>query len=333
MSGRGLSLELPAPVLLPTFADFRAADSTVRSEITRVTNSTRTQTYGLSADWFYDRMHMEIDEDVRNMCAKLSRAISEFPETSEELSHLVEKLTAAYHIPKGTALVAAFLGMMGVGKSTLINALFGRVLVTNSGGVLACTSIPTVVVLKEGATDDTKYSDLAIQLFTEQQYQDCVREQITRWTEWSTHSSKSRQIEEYEDKGCLPEDVIFQEPAKVTEKVDYTQMKRGADTAKEYFEIILNVQDKEASKQTLEDALHSTDVGKEEFFERCMAGIRARCEQITDLVAGLKHVHDGDLRKQRPQIDKFWPLVKAVYVETGHALLRNNIHVIDLPGT
>ena len=311
MTGRGLSLELPIPVSLPKFADFKAADSTVRSEIIKLTNSTRSQTDGLPTDCSYDRMHMEIDEDVRNLCTKLSRAISEFPETSEELSHLLAKLTCAYQISKGTALVAAFLGMMGVGKSTLINALFGRVLVTNSGWVLACTSIPTVIVWKEGAMDDTKYSDLEIQLFTEEQYQDCVREQITRWTEWSTHSSKSRQIEEHEDRDCLPEDPIFQEPAKATEKSDHTQMKRGADTAKEYFEIILDVQDKEESKHTLEGILHSVDVGKDEFFERCVAGIRARCEQVTDLVAGLRHVHDGDLRKQRAQIDKFWPLVKA----------------------
>ncbi|PZD23762.1 hypothetical protein A1F96_09951 [Pyrenophora tritici-repentis] len=332
MSDRSLSLALPVPVVLPKFAEFKAADSTVRSKITGISDSAQSSTNGLASDSFYDRMHMEIDDDVRNMCAKLSEAISEFPETSEELSHLLARLSDAYHMPKGTALLAAFLGMMGVGKSTLINALFGRVLVTNSGGVLACTSIPTVIIWKKGTMDNTKLSDLAIQLFTEEQYQDCVREQINRWTEWYAHSSKSKQIVRYEDEGSLSEAHIFQEYSKSSGEFDRAQLKRGADTAKEYFEIILNVQENVISKQALEAVLHSDDIKEEEFLERCMTEIRKRCVQITELVASLKNVHDRDLRKQRAQIDKFWPLVKAVYIETGHTLLRNNIHVVDLPG-
>ncbi|KAE8854048.1 hypothetical protein HRS9122_01040 [Pyrenophora teres f. teres] len=332
MSDRGLSLELPVPVVLPKFADFKAADSIARSRMAEVNDSAQSGTDGLASDSFYDKMHIEIDGDVRNMCAKLSQAIAEFPETSEELSHLLTRLNAAYHMPKGTVLLAAFLGMMGVGKSTLINALFGRVLVANSGGVLACTSIPTVITWKKGATDNTKRSDLAIQLFTEEQYQDCVREQINRWTEWYAHSSESKQINRFEDEDCLSEGHMFQEHTKPSGEFDRTQLKRGADTAKEYFEIILNVQENGLAKQTLDAVLHGNDIKEEEFFDHCMVEIRARCVQITELVADLKDVHDRDLRKQRAQIDKFWPLVKAVYVEIGHTLLRNNIHVVDLPG-
>jgi hypothetical protein len=44
------------------------------------------------------------------------------------------------------------------------------------------------------------------------------------------------------------------------------------------------------------------------------------------------NVHDKDLASIRRQAEKFWPLVYAMRISTGHRLLKHNTVFVDLPG-
>lgn len=107
----------------------------------------------------------------------------------ESIKDLIDAAEAAKTLPNVTALRVAVLGQQGVGKTTLINALFDRYLLGTSGGSKACTAFVTIIKYKEGAPDDTSVSDVIIYFYNKSEMKICIEGQINNW--WESRSALS----------------------------------------------------------------------------------------------------------------------------------------------
>ncbi|KAI4958200.1 hypothetical protein J4E86_003797 [Alternaria arbusti] len=291
----------------------------------------------LANNRWYALKQEEIKVLVEELCDKLTSAMQKYSSVDQRFQDLIDAAEIARKLPDIRYYSVAVLGEQGIGKSSLINALFERGLLDRSGSSKACTAYATVLEYKPGATDHTTLSDLLVVFFNKEEIKDCIKEQMDRWVEVYPGVDKNRQPLQGEDENDPDDDNATQPPSKTTSKT----MSRAITTAKEFFEIIFNVQkDKQASVE-LERMLYHTNIKEGNFFNDCCKRANDRFAQLaTDMserdlhnrTAHFKNIPDNRLGRKTARIKELWPFVKVVTIATGHILLRHGLRLFDLPG-
>jgi len=291
----------------------------------------------LANDRWYALKPEEVKVLVEQLCDKLTSAMQKYSSVDQRFQDLIDAAKIARKLPDIRYYSVAVLGEQGIGKSSLINALFERGLLDRSGSSKACTAYATVLEYKLGAPDHTTLSDLLVVFFTEKEIKDCIKEQMDRWVEVYPGVDKNRQPLQGEDENDPDDNDATQPPTKTTSKT----MSRAITTAKEFFEIIFNVQKDKQAGVELERMLYHTNIKEGNFFNNCCKRANDRFAQLaTDMgemdlhnrTAHFKNVPDNKLGRKTAKIKELWPFVKIVTIATGHILLRHGLRLFDLPG-
>jgi hypothetical protein len=341
----------PAHHLL-SFAQFRAQHSG-RSQ----SDIYNPKTESFPDEPWYALEHDGLNHSIRSMCDDLLQLLNNFSIRHSELANLKTALQFATIIPRGQRFYVAFLGEQGIGKSSIINAVFDRELVNVSGSSSACTAYPTIITHKEGTMDDTT-SDIRIEFLNMQELRNSTEEQIRRYTA-AFPFKKSKDSTDHEigvEEHMPDEDIESVNSAEDHETIilgqylphrEFTRdagrrnrtripqaVLRGAKTAKAYFEIILDTHSDESRRLQLEYWLENTDIENNDFLDDCLAMVKERLATLGAQEGHLTQINipDRDLAATWSLAQSVYPLVKAFHLATDHVLLRNNICVLDLPG-
>jgi hypothetical protein len=341
----------PAHHLL-SFAQFRAQYSG-RSQ----SDIYNPKTESFPDEPWYALEHDGLNHSIRSMCDDLLQLLNNFSIRHSELANLKTALQSATIIPRGQRFYVAFLGEQGIGKSSIINAVFDRELVNVSGSSSACTAYPTIITHKEGTMDDTT-SDIRIEFLNMQELRNSTEEQIRRYTA-AFPFKKPRDSTDHEmgvEEYMSDEDIESVNSAEDRESIHLTQdlpdreltrdagrrnrtripqaVLRGAKTAKAYFEIVFDTHRDESRRLQLEYWLENTDIENNDFLDDCLTMVKERLATLGAQEGHLTHnnIPDRDLATTWSLAQSIYPLVKAFHLATDHVLLRNNICVLDLPG-
>lgn len=259
-----------------------------------------------------------------------------------EITKLRERVISAQTVHSGKLFHVAFLGEQGVGKSSIINALFERQLVNASSSSSACTRFLTIISHKEGAKDDTTESDVQIQYLDDDEIRDHIEEQVRRHE--MAYPNKSTSLPATLHPATYLGDDFdedtqegVEEDVNENERLDDAERERvlqDGKTAKEFFSVIWGAEEDEKRKKLLEHLLNHSKIECESFYKTCLENAKEQLRMANAHTGFTEHkaVPDADLDDRRTEAEKLWPLVKSVRIRTGHRLLRNNIRVMDLPG-
>ncbi|RMZ70013.1 nuclear gtpase slip-gc-like [Pyrenophora seminiperda CCB06] len=163
------------------------------------------------------------------------------------------------------------------------------------------------------------------------------------------------EVEETEDKGEEAKEVV--EETKEDEEVEESpdthsatqssrimtkkRLPRGAVTAKEFFQIIFDIQRHNQTGVWLEKELHYTDIREGKFLSTCRQQALNRFSELAMEMRGLDivtrkvvfhNIPDRNLGRRTATIRNHWPFVKVVTISTGHILFRHGLRLFDLPG-
>lgn len=297
-------------------------------------------------DEWYALEHDKINTGMRQMCSRLLEVMRNRSPDDTEVSNLHTALRAASDTPRGRIFYAAFLGEQGIGKSSLVNAIFGRDFVRVSGSSSACTAYPTIIVYKDGAEDSTTNSDVTVEIMNDDEVRDFSREQSRRYRDVhprqeapprGLESDVESDEESRSESDSEPEE--YEPPCPVTPRKRRRNAAgdaalRAAKTARSFFELLFDTKDNEERQGALDDDLEEFDLEDERFLNLCVGAAKRRKENIEAQDGSLHYsaVSDESLATIQESADKIWPLVKSVRIATGHVLLRNNVYILDLPG-
>ena len=277
----------------------------------------------------------EITVVVGGMCDQLTTPMEKYTSIDQGFQDLINAAKAAKKaakkLPETKHCSVAVLGEQGIGKSSLINALLDRPLLDRSGSSKACTAYATILEYKPGADDHTTRSDLLAEFFTKEEIEGCIKEQINRWVEGYPGPIKDDQPLDTEEKDDPNDENDIQSSSNSTSRT----RSRGAVTAKEFFQIIFDVQKNEEANAWLERTLHQTNIKEGDFIHVCCRQADDRLSQLaaqTSELSRFRDIADRRLGQQTARIRKYWPFVKLVTIATGHILLRHGLRFFDLPG-
>jgi len=291
----------------------------------------------LANNRWYALKQEEVKVLVEQLCDKLTSAMQKYSSIDQRFQDLIDAAKVARKLPDIRHYSVAVLGEQGIGKSSLINALLDRGLLDRSGSSKACTAYATVLEYKPGATDHTTLSDLLVVFFTKEEIRDSIKEQMNHWVEVYPGVEENRQPLRGEDENDPDDDNATQTPSKKLSKT----MSRAITTAKEFFEIIFNVQKDKQAGVELERQLYHTNIKEGNFLNDCCKRANDRFAQLAtemsevDLetrTAHFKNVPDNRLGRKTSKIKELWPFVKVVTIATGHILFRHGLRFFDLPG-
>lgn len=148
---------------------------------------------------------------------------------------------------------------------------------------------------------------------------------------------KAKGEDEDENQGEENEELIpvHNSPVRhVHQKKTSTASIRAAKTARTFFDIIFATEENEEQNEYLNSLLDDADLDDEQLSTLCVQQAKQRLVEVGACNGLLQHlaVHDEDLARTRSKVERLWPLVKSVRIETGHIHLRNNVCILDLPG-
>ncbi|KAH8725683.1 hypothetical protein GQ44DRAFT_652378 [Phaeosphaeriaceae sp. PMI808] len=270
------------------------------------------------------------------MCTKLVDGLQKFAPLDPSIQDLIDAAKDVKILPSAKPLRLGVPGGQGIGKSTLINALLGRFILSTSGGGRACTAFVTYITYKEGADDHTKQSDVTILFHNEAEMRVFIKEQITNWCEGRPDLDPTQANGEHEY--VKIEDYEEEEITSPDSPKDSSAKRLAAETAKDFFEVIFNTCNRAELKEWLHLQLYEPSFREEEFLSACCQMAK---DQLTHLDSELtirdgaslhKNIPDTQLRKIRNTILRLWPFVKSMKISTGHMLLRYGMVIYDMPG-
>jgi hypothetical protein len=281
---------------------------------------------------WYDLNHPDIEIFNGEICDHIINPLNRYASIDQGIKDLVAEAEKAKNMPGSQKLKVAVPGEQGIGKSSLINAIFGREILGTSNESRAETAFATIIVHKPGADDSVRESDVTIKFYGKAEIVFLIKEMIKRWTEEYPYGSSNSKEKENSAKFKHAEEEDAEDSPK--EK----KLKQcWAKSAKEFFEIIFQTKDN-GWKQWLDKQLQHTDIRNENFFQECLASAEHQLHHLeTTLkvkggVSEYSDISDKRLRKIRGEAKKRWPFVKHVHIATGHMLLRFGLCLYDLPG-
>ncbi|KAI4708037.1 hypothetical protein J4E89_007156 [Alternaria sp. Ai002NY15] len=293
----------------------------MKRDLTAMHNATIDEELG--NDRWYALKHPEVKVLVEELCDKLTSAMQKYSSVDQRFQDLIDAAKIARKLPDIRHYSVAILGEQGIGKSSIINALLDRGLLDRSGSSKACTAYATVLEYKPGATDHTTLSDLLVVFFTKQEIRDSIKEQMNHWVEVYPGVEDNRQPLRGEDEDDPDDNNATQTPRKRLSKT----MSRAITTAKEFFEIIFDVQKDKLAGVELERELYHTNIKEGNFLNECCKRANDRFAQLAtemsevDLetrTAQFKNVPDNRLGRKTSKIKELWPFVKVVTIATGY---------------
>ncbi|KAF2996845.1 hypothetical protein E8E13_003719 [Curvularia kusanoi] len=298
-------------------------------------------------DHWYSLEHDQIGKSIHELCAPLLQVVRAYSPNDDEISSLSTALKTANVVPRGQKFYAAFLGEQGIGKSSIINAVLSRNLVNVSASSSACTAYPTIITYKDGAGNDTDESDVRVEYLVDDEIRDCALEQARRYRDAYPRRARQSQNEDAEEvlqvglEDELSDDEDADDLAPSASSNDGPPIRtirpsvlRGAKTAKKFFEIIFETCNSEARGKALQDDLDYLDIETATFADHCVAQAHRTLSRLSvqDGFSEYLTLKDTQLSDFQEELDRVWPLVKSVHLQTGHTLLENNVGILDLPG-
>jgi len=299
---------------------------------------------------WYKVNYQTITDLVHEMLDKIIIKLEKYAPVDAGIKALLEAAEEAKSLPDLEKCRMAVLGDQAAGKSTLITVLMGgRRLLDSSGDTKSCTAVPTAMVHKKGAADNTRESDMTIEWMNLDEVLAHIQEQIRRWTDLHpgfNHDLDDSPGEEDDVQGSSDdEDELYPPTADEEEPTRSKSQGRkslklddAASTAKEFFEVIFNTERDRRAKQRLEDRLYNSDIRLDDFETLCVEAVQTRFREldadlrVRDNLSHFSAVKDRDLRDKRNLVKRLWPFVKLVTIATGHILLRYGMCFYDLPG-
>jgi hypothetical protein len=312
---------------------------------------------------WYDLDYQTIIDLVHEMLDDIIVGLKQYTASDSGIKGVIDAAEEAKSLPDLEKCCMAVLGEQAAGKSTLITALIGgRKLLDRSGDTKSCTAVPTVIVHKKGADDDTRLSDVTIEWMGPEECLAHIQEQIARWadvfpgTKIDEGMARKDIMTEAEDNAeedaddDSDEDVDDFSVSDPEEDQDYEQSKskprkkrsrkleNAAATAKEFFQTIFITEEDEEAEEQLEEKLYTTDIRQRDFEAICVAKLKDRFRQldtqlqVKENTSKFLDVSDIDLREKRHLAKRLWPFVKVITIATGHILLRYGMCFFDLPG-
>lgn len=320
------------PGALPSYTQYTASLNLIQGgdQLTRY-DSTREK---LPYEPWYALEHDKIKSGIREACLDLLKLTSNHSSSDTEVANLNTALQAAEAVSRGKGLYVAILGEQGIGKSSVLCSLFDRYLVDVSSSSSACTTFPTIITYKEGASDDTDQSDVHIEYMNDDEIRDCVEEQGRRYRAAYPRKHRPKLMSRAYDSARIgsflsTESDEDDEEEEELDEEEKREILNSAKTARDFFNIIFQVR-----KIQLEDDLEYGDIESGRFSARCVQYAKQHLTSI-GVSNGFTHhtaTFDEDLSEVRQRAEEVWPLVKSVRIATGHRLLRNNLSFLDLPG-
>ncbi|KAH7385419.1 hypothetical protein DE146DRAFT_204996 [Phaeosphaeria sp. MPI-PUGE-AT-0046c] len=298
--------------------------------------------YKLELDAIYNEIH--------HICSQLIGALEEYEHATPELTALVKALNTACIVPRAVPCLVAFLGQQGIGKSTIINARLGRRLVSSSASSSACTSIATYLYSKDGAPPNSKCSDVMIEILRQEHTEDSIALQITHYADAFPYNRSYDSSEDEGDDFGNDEDESHDSDATSSGSAEGNShfktnkslkgRQKQAATAKDFFEILFDAKDEGHVHERAElnyylentDLTNGDNLREGKFFKLCLLKVEICRTKMAPLLKHMTNVPDRDLANIRKKAEKFWPLVRAMRITTGHRLLKHNIAFVDLPG-
>ncbi|KAH5207201.1 hypothetical protein HBI62_235800 [Parastagonospora nodorum] len=303
---------------------------------------------------WYNLNYPVIIDLVTEMLDEIIIKLDKYATIDYNIKALLDAAEKAKSLPDLEKCRVAVLGDQAAGKSTLVTALMGgRKLLDRSGDTKSCTAVPTAIIHKKGAADDTRESDVTIDWLNAEEVLAHTQEQIRRWTDLHPGFTEADDEEDIEERSGNENDT--EESSDDEYELDSTdeeekpsrskskgrkslKLDDAASTAKEFFEVIFNTERDARAGQRLEDRLYNTDIRLDGFEALCVAAVQTRFREldtelrVRDNVSHFEGVSDRDLRNKRNLVKKLWPFVKLVTIATGHIILRYGMCFYDLPG-
>ncbi|KAF3041864.1 hypothetical protein E8E12_001768 [Didymella heteroderae] len=220
------------------------------------------------------------------MFSRLLEALRSRSAADAEVSNLDTTLRAASNIPRGRVVYAAYLGEQDIGKSSLVNGVFGHDLVRVSGATSACTAYATSIGYKDGAEDDTIYSDGTVEMMNDEEIRGFYREQSRHYRDANPRQGASLReqgpvVKDADDSGVEREDLQHLRNVRNARPSAASSVTlHAAKTARSFFEPIFDTADNEDRQEALDQDLEALDLESEDFLALCV-------EQILNVMATL----------------------------------------------
>jgi hypothetical protein len=271
--------------------------------------------------------HEDIKDFNTDLCSKFKRRLQRYAAIDKSIESLIRAAENAKTLPNAKILRLAVPGEQGIGKSTLINALLNRNILSTSGGSKACTSFVTIIKHKPGAGEDTTLSDVTIDFWSLPHMEADIDEHILHWYELHPgpdHENLAKNTGDvYESDQDDEEDFESDEP--------------NHETAQEFFEVIFNTQGDAHQEEWLHYQLDRTDIRLGDFRSICRDQAEKQLQNLEALKVqdgrpAHQNISDTNLKETRNHFLTVWPFVEKVTIATGHMLLRDGLQVYDMPG-
>lgn len=258
-----------------------------------------------------------VDLQIRDIVNQVKAPIEMARAEDKEMESLKKFAESMQKVPMGEYTEVALVGMQGVGKSSLINALLNRPNFSRtSAGGSACTACAVRYLQKPGADDRSDIYDAEVQFMDDEELEEVVREHAKNYHFYHFGIGDG------------------EEPTQDDE--------RDAETAYEFFTLVFDAANNQRNRCRLDELLSASAISDGSLARETIrmalerigkAGAdSARKKSFKDLnEAGLSECIDGYIapKKNSPSL---WPIVQYVNVYLGSALARNRVAVIDLPG-
>jgi hypothetical protein len=235
------------------------------------------------------------------MRSEISKLLNKYLAASPEIAKLAEDMNSRYVVPKGEPFLVAFLGEQGIGKSTIINMLLGRPLVSSSSSSSACTSFTTYNVHESTAKDTNTLSDVSIEKLTAEELAGCICEQIARLAALHPHIVAVHILQKRSTTTKLVSKVhqTLQYPRTKGERILLRRRKMARTPLEISSRSSLTPSTTRKQKHNLNEFLHSTDItnGNDirngEFFAHCVGEVDSCLERFkAELRTHGKTLHD-----------------------------------------
>jgi hypothetical protein len=261
----------------------------------------------------------DIDAKIYGIVQEVIKKLENARPADKELMALREVADEASMVRAPTPIDTALVGGQAMGKSLALDALLNRHSLSKTGASgRACTETAISYMGKNvnGASD--KYYDAAVEFMNDTDLHDYFKEHIRRFYYFY--------FSVREDTDAADED------------------EKAADSAREFFELIFNVQNDETARQDLEVLLTASGIENGTLFKALETKAR---RQISDSGADASRIvwfHDMDLTTLKQKIHKFvarstddtntalWPIVQDVKIYLVATLPEHGVHLTDLPG-